>query len=99
VGAADVVDWIRRMEGKGIRSENTRVDWPELIRFKRSFTDPVPDSVEASFAKAGIARFHGRAQFVSHNAVQVAGERLEARFLVIGTGARPPGSTSRVRSF
>jgi len=89
VGAAEVVDWIRRMGGKGIRAEHTRIDWPELIRFKRSFTDPVPKSLEARFAEAGIAMFHGRAQFISHNAVQVAGDRLEARYVVIGTGAKP----------
>ena len=35
VGAADAVDWIRRMAGKGIRSEQVRIDWNELMRFKR----------------------------------------------------------------
>jgi glutathione reductase (NADPH) len=38
VGAAEAVDWIRRMKGKGIQAEKLQIDWPELMRFKRSFT-------------------------------------------------------------
>src|SRR5260370_20891066 len=36
VGAAAVIDWNRRMQDKGIRAEQLRVEWAELIRFKRS---------------------------------------------------------------
>jgi glutathione reductase (NADPH) len=89
VGAADVMDWVRRMEGKGIRNEHARIDWAELMKFKRSFTDPVPVSREASFQKAGIATFHGRAHFVGPNSVQVGEQVLEARHIVIATGAAP----------
>ncbi|MDT8068969.1 MAG: FAD-dependent oxidoreductase [Terriglobia bacterium] len=59
VGVAEVVDWVQRMNGRGVRSENTRIDWSELMRFKRSFTDPVPKNSERSFAKAGVAAFRG----------------------------------------
>src|SRR5580692_11586417 len=55
VDAAEVVDWIRRMKGKGISAEEIRIDWQELMRFKRSFTEPVPKNREEGFAKAGIA--------------------------------------------
>ena len=57
VGAAEVMDWVQRMKGKGIRGDQARIDWPELIRFKRSFTDPVPKNREADYAKAGIETF------------------------------------------
>src|SRR5712692_2905841 len=89
VGAADVMDWLRRMEGKGIRNQHARIDWAELMKFKRSFTDPVPESREASFAKAGIATYHGRAQFARPNTVQVGEDFLDARHIVIATGAAP----------
>src|SRR5919108_5634989 len=85
VGAANVIDWTRRMEGKGVRARAS-IDWAELMRFKRSFTDPVPKSREAEFKKAGIVTFHGNARFVSPNAVQVAGDVLEGRHIVIATG-------------
>jgi len=42
VGAGALIDALRRMNGKGLKSEETRIDWGELMRFKRTFTDPVP---------------------------------------------------------
>src|SRR5260370_12789413 len=77
------------MKGKGIRAEELRIDWPELMRFKRSFTEPVPKKREEGFAKAGIAAFHGRARFVSPSYVQVSDEVLEGRYVVIEAGQKP----------
>jgi glutathione reductase (NADPH) len=77
------------MKGKGIRAEELRIDWQELMRFKRSFTEQVPKNREEGFAKAGIAAFHGRAHFLGAKAVQVGDEVLEARFVVIASGQRP----------
>lgn len=89
VGGAEAIDVLQRLEGKGIRGGEARVEWPELIRFKRSFTDPVPKSREESFANANIAAYHGRARFVGAAAVQVGREILEGRYVVIATGAKP----------
>jgi glutathione reductase (NADPH) len=89
VGAAEVIDWTHRMMGKGIRSDELRIDWPELIAFKRSFTAPVPKQREENFASAGIAAFHGRARFVGPTALQVDGETLEGRYVAVATGAKP----------
>ena len=89
VGAAEAVDWTRRMKGRGIQAAKLRIDWPELMRFKRSFTEPVPKRREEGFAKAGIAAFHGRARFVGPTAVQVGKETLEARYVVIAAGEVP----------
>ena len=97
VGAAEALDWARRMKGKGIRAEKLQIDWPELMRFKRSFTEPVTKLREDGFAKAGIAAFHGRARFVGPTSVQVGEEILDGRFVVIAAGEAPadleiPGS-------
>src|SRR2546426_9780010 len=54
VGAADVVDWARRMKGSGVAENGLRIAWPELMRFKRTFTGPFPQEKEKSFHKAGI---------------------------------------------
>jgi glutathione reductase (NADPH) len=89
VGAAEVIDWARRMEGKGVRAKELRIDWPELMRFKRSFTEPVPKRREEGLAKAGITTFHGRARFIGPSAVQVGEDVLEGRYVVIATGQRP----------
>jgi len=89
VGAAEAVDWIRRMNGKGIQAEKLQIDWPELMRFKRSFTEPVPKRREDGFAKAGIAAFHGQAHFVGPTTLQVGEETLKGRFVVIAAGMVP----------
>jgi len=89
VGAAEAVDWIRRMKGKGIQAEKLQIDWPELMRFKRSFTEPVPQRREEGFAKAGIAALHGRARFTGPTTIQVGEEILEGRYVVIATGQVP----------
>ena len=89
VGAAEVIDWTQRMNGKGLRAEQLRIEWTELMRFKQSFTAPVPKQREESFSKAGIAACHGRARFVGSTAVQVGEEVLEGRHVVVATGAKP----------
>jgi glutathione reductase (NADPH) len=89
VGAAECVDWIHRMKGKGIQAAKLRIDWPELMRFKRSFTKPVPKRREDEFRKAGIAAFHGRARFTGPTTVRVGSETLVGRYVVIATGQAP----------
>src|SRR6202171_4234618 len=88
-GAAEAVDWIRRMKGKGIQAAKLQIDWSELMRFKRSFTEPVPKRREGGFEKAGIAAFHGRARFAGPTTVQVGEETLEGRYVVIAVGEVP----------
>jgi glutathione reductase (NADPH) len=89
VGVADVLDWARRMNQRGVRSDHSRIDWTELMHFKRTFTDPVPKTQEHSFVKAGIKTFHGRALFTDRTAVNVGDDVLEGRYVVVATGAMP----------
>lgn len=103
VGAAEIVDWNNRMQGNGIISKGTEIDWSALMRFKRTFTEPVPKSTEQWFVKAGIVPFHGPARFVDKTAVMVGDDTLEARYVVIATGAWPaklgiPGEEFLTRS-
>src|SRR5436309_10290313 len=47
VGAAAAVDGGRVLSGKGVRLEAFAIDWAELIRFKRTFTDPRSATLKA----------------------------------------------------
>jgi glutathione reductase (NADPH) len=89
VGVGNLIDAMRRMNGKGLRSETARIDWAELMRFKRTFTRPVPNNREKGFQEAGISTFHGVAQFTKPNTIQVGQDTLEARHVLIATGAKP----------
>jgi glutathione reductase (NADPH) len=88
VGAAELVDWNRRMLPHGIDGRAS-IHWPALMQFKRSFTEPVPKSRENSFIEAGIDPFHGRARFTAPSVVEVAGRTLEAKKVAIAAGAKP----------
>ena len=88
VGAAEAVARSRQLLGHGLAQEAV-ISWPELMAFKRTFTDPVSAKKEASFEQAGIRTFHGVAHFIGPHTVQVGEELLEAAQFVIATGARP----------
>ena len=77
VGAAALIDWIHRMESNGVRGDNARIEWSELMRFKRTFTHPVPKQREESFTEAGIETFHGSARFTGPTNVRVGEDVLE----------------------
>lgn len=76
------------MVGSGITGE-ARIDWPALMRFKRTFVAGVPEKREASFRKAGIASYHGSARFIAEDRLQVNGEQLQADHFLIASGAKP----------
>lgn len=89
VGAADLVDWHKRMQKLGVVTGNTDIDWDMLMRFKRTFTDPIPKDREESYEKAGIKAFHGPARFVDKTTLRVGGTLLQGRFVHIAVGAKP----------
>jgi glutathione reductase (NADPH) len=77
------------MSGKGVRTDGAHIDWAELMRFKRTFTDPVPQQREDDFRKSGIATFRGIARFAGPSSVQVGADLLQAKHVLIATGAKP----------
>src|SRR5690606_24273011 len=89
VGAAELEDWARRMKAQGVVSDTLRIDWPNLMRFKSSFTEPVPKNREDGFWKKGIPTFHGTARFLDKSRIQVGDDTLESRHFVIASGAKP----------
>jgi glutathione reductase (NADPH) len=88
ISGAEAIDWAKRMRGRGVTGELT-ISWPELIAFKRTFTDPVPHKLEHRLAERGIAAFHGRARFTGRDTIEIAGQILRARHVLIATGAGP----------
>jgi glutathione reductase (NADPH) len=88
VGVSELVDWTRRMQGKGISAPPPTLAWSDMVRFKRTFTDNVPSSTETGLHDAGIPSVQGRAQFTGPTSLRVNGEILDARHVVIAAGAR-----------
>ena len=88
VGVSELVDWNRRMQGEGISSPVPTLVWQDMIRFKHTFVDGVPDSNQKSFTEAGIRAIQGRAHFVGPSSLRVGDETLDGRHVVIAAGAR-----------
>ncbi len=88
VGAAELMDWNQRMKGKGFDGAG-EMNWADLMAFKRTFTDHVPENREKSLQEAGITTLHGHAKFIEENKIQVEDQIYEAKYIVIATGSMP----------
>ena len=89
VTATEAVHAARDLSGHGVHAPQVRLDWPELIAFKRSMIDGTPRRTEESWAKIGVEQVHGRARFVGPTTLAVGNDRLTGRRIVIAAGAMP----------
>lgn len=87
--AAEQVEASRKLAEAGALSGTPEIDWNGLMRFKRSFTEPMPAVREEAFEKAGIAAFRGRARFVDDRTLEVDGRRIRSSGFIIASGSRP----------
>ena len=69
-------------------AKGAAIDWPALLEFKETFTEPVPKKMEERFLEKGIDTYKGIAHFSNESTIAVASEKLTALFIVIATGAR-----------
>lgn len=88
VAGVEVVDAQRRVQGHGVAGK-IHIDWAELIRFKRTFTDPIPEKHQQRYDDKGIATFRSRARFVGPNTLAINDTEVQARHVVIASGAKP----------
>ncbi len=86
--AAGAVARVRNQLGNGV-SGKVSIDWPQLVAFERTFTDPVPRRKEEGFRKAGIHTYHGFARFAGEKRLTIDGNALTTRYIVIAAGAHP----------
>lgn len=59
-----------------VDGEHGAIDWQELMAFKRTFTDPLPEKMEQRYREKGIDAYHGKARFVGKNTLQVSDDVL-----------------------
>ncbi|HEY1991954.1 MAG TPA: NAD(P)/FAD-dependent oxidoreductase [Gammaproteobacteria bacterium] len=81
-------DYAERMRGHGLVGD-TRIDWPALMAFKRSFTDLVSGQKRKSYREQGIEAYRGWARFTGRNSLDLGGTAVEAEHMVLATGAEP----------
>lgn len=88
VSGEDAIDAAARMTGRGVDGA-LAIDWPALMAFKRTFTDPIPAKQQRHYSELGVDDFHGVARFTAPDTIDVDGRSLKARHVLIATGARP----------
>ncbi|MAX74638.1 MAG: hypothetical protein CMH66_13410 [Nioella sp.] len=88
VAVTEGVEWAENMKGKGLEAQPS-VNWPDMIAFKRGFTDTMPPRIEGGMEKAGIDVLHGEARFTGPDTIELNGKTLTAKHFHIATGARP----------
>jgi len=86
---AEIIDAARLLQGKGIDAGGLTINWADLMRHKRGFTDPVPDNMERGLENNGVETLHGTATFTGPQQLEIDGRPLTAERFLIATGARP----------
>ena len=89
VGVTEALDLVARMSDKGLHADSLVIDWSEMMEFKRTFTGPMPERLEAGFEKLGVETLHGVATFTGPNEVRIGARVIRARHVHVATGARP----------
>lgn len=86
---AEIIDAATLMRGKGINANGLSINWADLVRHTRGFTDPVPDNAERDLTANDVDTLHGTATFTSPTTLRIGGAVHETPHVLIATGARP----------
>ena len=71
----------------GFTSEQTNFDFATLRKNREAYIDRARSSYDGSFKRNGVEYIQGRARFVDAHTVEVNGETIKAKHIVIATGA------------
>ena len=73
----------------GFTSDNQQFDFRTLRKNREAYIDRARHSYHNSFTRNGVEVIKGRAKFIDRNTVEVNGEIIQAKHIVIATGAHP----------
>ncbi len=88
VANAEAVAMAGHLVGTGLTNA-PKTDWAALQAHKNEFLNGISDEEVESLKKAGVATFSGRATLVDPDEVEVSGERLRGKHIVLATGSTP----------
>lgn len=88
LGPAEIAQMAAHLQGKGV-DRPPSVIWKDLMDFKRTFTEPVPEKAKNAYAEKGIETLSGPGRFIGPDTVEVAGREVTADNIFICTGVKP----------
>src|SRR5205809_5940500 len=71
----------------GLVAENIRFDWPAAQKRKGQVVDQLVKGVEGLLKAGGVTSYKGAARLAGKGVVDVSGEQLQAKDIVIATGS------------
>ena len=71
----------------GFTSDNQKFDFATLRKNREAYIDRARSSYNGSFKRNGVELIEGRARFIDKNTVEVGGELIHAKHILIATGA------------
>ena len=86
--ATEAIARARHLEGKGIVSA-PEGDWAQVLEQKQQFTSGIPEGTIRNLQEAGINFVSGEATFLNNETLSVNGKRIQAKFFILATGAKP----------
>ncbi|MBW3569355.1 NAD(P)/FAD-dependent oxidoreductase [Candidatus Parcubacteria bacterium] len=88
-GTAEIADVNRRLGELGIVKRQAEFSWQDLIKHKRSYTDPVSPRTKKGLVDAGIDVYEGSPKFVGDMEIEVKNHKLKAEKVYIAVGSKP----------
>lgn len=89
VHAAELLDAVERSQSHLIKATAPHIPWHDLIAFSQRFVEPVTKNALVKYASKGIRVLNGQARFVGTSTIAAGEHVLEARHIVVATGAIP----------
>ncbi|MGD9260180.1 MAG: NAD(P)/FAD-dependent oxidoreductase [Desulfobacterales bacterium] len=86
--ATEAIARARHLEGKGIAAA-PEGNWSQVLKQKQQFTSRIPDGTIKNLQEAGIDFISGAATFLGDETLSVNGKRIQAKFFILATGAKP----------
>lgn len=86
---AEIIDSARLMRGKGIDDTGLAINWPDLMKHKHGYTDPVSQLMEDGLSSNGVETLHGYASFTGVGQISIDGTTYDSDRFLIATGAKP----------
>src|ERR1700737_669102 len=71
----------------GVVADNIRFDWPAAQKRKSAVVNQLVKGVEGLLKAGGVTMVNGAAKLAGGGAIEVAGDRLQAKDIVIATGS------------
>ncbi|MFP4364817.1 MAG: dihydrolipoyl dehydrogenase family protein [Spirochaetia bacterium] len=88
-GMAALSERANRMADKGMGKAPGKLNWKDLMEYKRTFTAPMSDEIQKAFEHADIKIFRGKASFVSGYTLDVDGTAITGDHFLIASGSEP----------